>query len=147
MWRIDGKRFWSETGVVVPGDNLAEMFWNGVAKRGGRTLFRQKKYGLWQSLTWNEVGTIVREAGLGLLELGFQVGETSSILGNTRQEWLFSDLAVLSCGGVSSGIYPTDAASQVEYLAQDSNSVVLFVEDDEQLDKALEVREIGRAHV
>jgi long-chain acyl-CoA synthetase len=117
------------------------MFWNGVAKRGDMTLFRQKKYGLWQSLSWREVGEIVHEAGMGLLELGFAVGETTSILGNTRQEWLFSDLAVLSCGGISSGIYPTDAASQVEYLTQDSNSVILFVEDDEQLDKALEVRE------
>jgi long-chain acyl-CoA synthetase len=129
------------TKVVVPGDNLPEMFWNAVAKRGERTLFRQKKYGLWQSLSWNEVAAIVREAGMGLLELGFEVGETTSILGNTRQEWLFSDLAVLSCGGISSGIYPTDAASQVEYLMQDSNSVIIFVEDDEQLDKALEVRE------
>jgi len=141
MWQIDGKRYWAERNVVVPGDNLPEMFWNAVAMRGDKTLFRQKKYGLWQTLSWNEVGAIVREAGMGLLELGFEVGETTSILGNTRQEWLFSDLAVLSCGGISSGIYPTDAASQVEYLIQDSNSVVLFVEDDEQLDKALEVRE------
>jgi long-chain acyl-CoA synthetase len=141
MWQLDGKRYWAEDRIVVPGDNLAEMFWNAVALRGERTLFRQKKFGLWQSLSWNEVATIVREAGMGLLELGFAVGETTSILGNTRQEWLFSDLAVLSCGGISSGIYPTDAASQVEYLMQDSNSVVLFVEDDEQLDKALEVRE------
>jgi long-chain acyl-CoA synthetase len=141
MWQLDGKRYWAEERIVVPGDNLAEMFWNGVAQRGERTLFRQKKFGLWQSLSWNEVASIVREAGMGLLELDFAVGETTSILGNTRQEWLFSDLAVLSCGGISSGIYPTDAASQVEYLMQDSNSVVLFVEDDEQLDKALEVRE------
>ncbi|WP_310451340.1 long-chain fatty acid--CoA ligase [Sulfuritalea sp.] len=141
MWRLDGKHYWAEERIVVPGDNLPEMFWNAVALRGERTLFRQKKYGLWQSLSWNAVGEIVREAGMGLLELGFEVGETTSILGNTRQEWLFSDLAVLSCGGISSGIYPTDAASQVEYLMQDSNSVLLFVEDDEQLDKALEVRE------
>ena len=141
MWRLDGKHYWAEERVVVPGDNLPEMFWNAVALRGEKTLFRQKKYGLWQSLSWNAVGEIVREAGMGLLELGFEVGETTSILGNTRQEWLFSDLAVLSCGGISSGIYPTDAASQVEYLMQDSNSVLLFVEDDEQLDKALEVRE------
>jgi long-chain acyl-CoA synthetase len=141
MWQLDGKRYWAEHDIVVPGDNLPEMFWNAVAKRGDATLFRQKKYGLWQSLSWNEVGAIVREAGMGLLELGFEIGETASILGNTRQEWLFSDLAVLSCGGISSGIYPTDAASQVEYLTQDSNSVILFVEDDEQLDKALEVRE------
>ena len=141
MWQLDGKRYWSEERIVLPGDNLAEMFWNGVAKRGDLTLFRQKKYGLWQSLSWNEVGAIVREAGMGLLELGLEVGETTSILGNTRQEWLFSDLAALSCGCISSGIYPTDAASQVEYLMQDSSSVMLFVEDDEQLDKALEVRE------
>ncbi|KAF0164366.1 MAG: putative acyl-CoA ligase [Rhodocyclaceae bacterium] len=141
MWQLDGKRYWAEHDIVVAGDNLPEMFWNAVAKRGDLTLFRQKKYGLWQSLSWNEVGEIVREAGMGLLELGFEVGETASILGNTRQEWLFSDFAVLSCGGISSGIYPTDAASQVEYLTQDSNSVMLFVEDDEQLDKALEVRE------
>ena len=141
MWKLDGKRYWAEERVVVPGDNMAEMFWNGVAQRGELTLFRQKKFGLWQSLSWNQVGVIVREAGMGLIELGFGVGETASILGNTRQEWLFSDLALLSCGGVSSGIYPTDAAPQVEYLTGDSNSVLIFVEDDEQLDKVLEVRE------
>ncbi|MCF8198341.1 MAG: long-chain fatty acid--CoA ligase [Sulfuritalea sp.] len=141
MWQLDGKRYWSEQRVVVPGDNLPEMFWNAVAQRGSLTLFRQKEYGLWQSLSWTDVGKIVREVGMGLIELGLGVGETVSVLGNTRQEWLFSDLAILSCGGISSGIYPTDAASQVEYLTQDSNSVMLFVEDDEQLDKALEVRE------
>ncbi|RYF29892.1 MAG: long-chain fatty acid--CoA ligase, partial [Comamonadaceae bacterium] len=54
--------------------------------------------------------------------------------------WVLCDLAVLSCGGVSNGIYPTDAASQVHYICEDSRTTVLFVEDDEQLDKALEVR-------
>lgn len=63
-----------------------------------------------------------------------------SILSNTVIEWVLADLAVLSCGGVSNGIYPTDAASQVHYLCEDSRTTVLFVEDDEQLDKALEVR-------
>jgi long-subunit acyl-CoA synthetase (AMP-forming) len=71
MWQLDGKRYWAEERTVVPGDNMAEMFWNGVAKRGELTMFRQKKYGLWQSLSWNEVGAIVREAGMGLIELGF----------------------------------------------------------------------------
>jgi long-chain acyl-CoA synthetase len=53
---------------------------------------------------------------------------------------VLADLAVLSCGGVSNGIYPTDATTQVQYLCEDSRSSILFVEDDEQLDKALEVR-------
>ena len=140
MWKLDGKRYWAEHDIVMAGDTLPALFWNAVAKRGDAVWLRQKKYGLWQSLSWNAIGAIVREAAQGLLELGFGVGETASVLGNTRQEWLFSDLAILSCGGISSGIYPTDAATQVEYLLADSNSVVLFAEDEEQLDKALEVR-------
>ena len=142
MWKLDGKRYWAEHDIVMAGDTLPALFWNAVAKRGDAVWLRQKKYGLWQSLSWNAIGAIVREAAQGLLELGFGVGETASVLGNTRQEWLFSDLAILSCGGISSGIYPTDAATQVEYLLADSNSVVLFAEDEEQLDKALEVREM-----
>ena len=53
---------------------------------------------------------------------------------------MLADLAILSCGGVSNGIYPTDSAAQAHYLCEDSRSSVLFVEDEEQLDKALEVR-------
>jgi long-chain acyl-CoA synthetase len=49
-------------------------------------------------------------------------------------------MAILGAGGVSNGIYPTDAPEQVEYLCSDSGTVVVFVEDDEQLDKVLEVR-------
>jgi long-chain acyl-CoA synthetase len=61
-------------------------------------------------------------------------------LSNTVVEWVWADLAILSACGVSNGIYPTDASTQVHYLCEDSRTTVLFVEDDEQLDKALEVR-------
>jgi len=80
----------------------------------------------------------VREIAHGLLSLGLEHGQTASILSNTVVEWVLADLAVLSCGGVSSGIYPTDAAAQVHYLCDDSRTRVLFVEDEEQLDKALQ---------
>jgi len=141
MWKIDGKRYWATSAVVMPGETIPRMFWNAVQQRREKLIFRQKAFGLWQSLSWNELGEIAREVGMGLIELGFAPGERVSILGNTEQEWLFSDLGVLCAGGVSSGIYPTDAVTQVEYLMQDSESVFLFVEDEEQLDKALEVRE------
>ena len=141
MWKIDGKRFWAISTVVMPGETIPRMFWNAVQQRGEKLIFRQKAFGLWQSLSWRDLGEIVQEVGMGLVELGFAPGERVSILGNTEQEWLFSDLGTLCVGGVSSGIYPTDAVAQVEYLMQDSESVFLFVEDEEQLDKALEVRE------
>lgn len=141
MWSKDGKQFWSTTDIVVPGETLPRMFWNAAMQRGDAVICRQKQLGLWQSLSWRELAQQVREIGMGLIELKVGAGETASILGNTRREWLLSDLAILCVGGVSSGIYPTDAASQVAYLMEDSASVLLFVEDDEQLDKALEVRE------
>ena len=79
--------------------------------------------------------------GLGLVSLGLQRGEVVSILAETKPEWLYADMGVMGAGGVSNGIYPTDAAKQVEYILNDSGSRFLFVENEEQLDKYLEVRE------
>ena len=126
---------------VLDGDTISAMFWNAVARRGDTVWLREKHLGIWRSHSWGQVGEAVREISGGLMSLGFAAGDTASILSNTVMEWVLADLAVLSCGGVSNGIYPTDAASQVHYLCEDSRTSVLFVEDDEQLDKALEVRE------
>ncbi|WP_198085114.1 long-chain fatty acid--CoA ligase [Variovorax sp. E3] len=127
--------------VEVHGETVAEMFWNAARMRGERVFMRQKQLGIWRQWTWHQTAGAVREIGNGLLSLGFQTSECASILGNTVVEWLLADMAVLSCGGVSNGIYPTDAASQAQYLCDDSRTVILFVEDEEQLDKVLQIRE------
>ena len=129
------------TDVVLAGDTMAAMFWNGVAERGPQVWLREKDLGIWRSWTWTQVGEAVHEIAGGLMSLGFAPHDTASILSNTVVEWVLADLAVLSCGGVANGIYPTDAPAQVHYLCEDSRTRILFVEDDEQLDKALEVRE------
>jgi long-chain acyl-CoA synthetase len=126
--------------IVMAGETIPAMFWNAVAKRGPNVWMRQKHLGLWRSWTWNQTADAVREIAAGLMSLGFAKGDCASILANTVVEWVWADLAVLSAGGVSNGVYPTDAASQLKYLCEDSRTTVLFVEDDEQLDKALEVR-------
>ncbi len=125
---------------ALEGETLPVLFWNAVAQRGPRVWLRQKELGIWRSWTWAQTGEAVREVAGGLMSLGFKSGGTASILSNTVIEWVLVDMAVLSCGGVVNGIYPTDAASQVHYLCADSRTRILFVEDDEQLDKALEVR-------
>ena len=127
-------------GIVVAGETLSAMFWNAAAQRAGQVFMRQKKLGIWREWRWDQTAEAVREIGNGLLALGFDAGDCASIASNTVIEWVLADLAVLSAGGVSNGIYPTDAASQVHYLCEDSRTRVLFVEDEEQLDKALEVR-------
>ena len=139
LWKPD--RLQPSTDIVVPGDTIPAMFWNAVERRGPQVWMRQKELGIWRSWTWAQTAEAVREIAGGLMSLGFAPGDTASILSNTVIEWVLADLAVLSAGGVANGIYPTDAAPQVHYLCEDSRSTVLFVEDDEQLDKALEVRE------
>ena len=130
-----------ETRVVLEGDTITALFWNGVAQRQDQVWLRQKELGIWRSHSWQQTAEVVREIAAGLISLGFARGEVASILGNTTVDWVQADLAILSCAGVANGIYPTDAAEQVHYLCEDSATTVLFVEDDEQLDKALEVRD------
>jgi len=121
-------------------DTIPKVFWHGVKTRAAKTIFRQKDLGIWKSISWDELGRIAREIGMGLAALGYQPGEVVSILSNTNREWMCADLGALGAAGVVNGIYPTDAPAQVEYLLSDSGSVIAFVEDDEQLDKLLEVR-------
>jgi long-chain acyl-CoA synthetase len=129
-----------ETRVIVEGETIPALFWNAVALRGPRVWLRQKHLGLWRSWTWDQTAEAVREIAGGLLALGFAALDTASVQSNTVIEWVLADLAVLSCAGVANGIYPTDAPAQVQYLCEDSRTRILFVEDEEQLDKALEVR-------
>jgi long-chain acyl-CoA synthetase len=125
---------------VVPGETVPELFWNAVALRGDAVWMREKDLGLWRPWTWKQTAQAVREVACGMAALGFEAGDTASILSNTVVEWVVCDLAILCAGGVTNGIYPTDAAGQVHYLCEDSGTALLFVEDEEQLDKALEVR-------
>ena len=138
LW--DSSSVQPRTEVVVPGDTLPRVFWNAVARRADKVWLREKELGLWREWTWAQTGRAVREVAMGLASLGFEAGHTASILSNTVVEWVIADLAVLSAGGVSNGIYPTDSPSQVQYLCEDSATSILFVEDEEQLDKALAVR-------
>ncbi|TAN09599.1 MAG: long-chain fatty acid--CoA ligase [Burkholderiaceae bacterium] len=139
LW--DLSRLQASADTVVEGETMAAMFWNAAAARADKVWLREKALGIWRSWTWTQNAERVAEIAGGLMSLGFEAHHTSSILSNTVIEWVWCDLAVLSCGGISNGIYPTDAASQVQYLCEDSSTRVLFVEDDEQLDKALEARE------
>ena len=121
-------------------ETIPELFWQRVNELGDKPMMRQKDLGIWRAYSWNQVGVIVSEIAAGMVSLGFEPGEVASVLANTSREWVWADLAVQTAGGICNGIYPTDAAPQVKYLCDDSASVYLFVEGDEQLDKFLDVR-------
>jgi long-chain acyl-CoA synthetase len=130
-----------QTIEVAGCDTVPKLFHHRVAEWGARTAFREKRLGIWRATSWRDYGDRAKWTGLGLVSLGLQRGEVVSILAETMPEWLYADRGVMGAGGVSNGIYPTDAAKQVEYILNDSGSRFLFVENEEQLDKYLEVRE------
>ncbi len=108
-------------------------------ENGAATAHREKDLGIWQAYSWTDYLTHARHIGLGLRALGLQRGDVISILSEDNKEWMYCDMAAQCMGAVSSGVYTTDSASQLAYLVNDSGSKFLFVENEEQLDKFLEV--------
>jgi long-chain acyl-CoA synthetase len=122
-------------------DTIPKLFWHQVKARDARTAFREKELGIWRATSWHDYGERARAVGMGLVKLGLQRGDVVSILAETVPEWLYADMGTMGAGGVSNGIYPTDSAKQVEYIVNDSRSRFLFVENEEQLDKFIDIRE------
>ncbi len=116
------------------------LFWKKVGERGDSIAMREKDFGIWRSVTWAQYGDRARRVGVALRRLGMQRGDVVSVLSENVPEWIFTDMGVLGMGGITNGVYTTDSPRQVEYLVRDSRTRFLFVEDEEQLDKILEVR-------
>jgi len=121
-------------------DTLARHFWARTVDWAERAAMREKRFGIWQEYTWHDYGARARRAGMALRALGMAPGECVTIMSESRSEWLFAEMGAQCAGGISVGIYTTDSVQQVQFLLGDCRAVVHFVENDEQLDKILEVR-------
>jgi long-chain acyl-CoA synthetase len=120
-------------------DTLPKLFLKRSIERGERIAMREKDFGIWQSYSWNDYRERAFEIAHGLLSLGLQRGDVVSIQSEDCREWLWADIGAMLAGGVVNGIYPTYQSRQVEHALSDSNCRFLFVEDEEQLDKYLEI--------
>ena len=128
--------------VIVDGcDTLPKLFLKKSAERGDRVAMREKDFGIWQSYTWTDYRERAFEIAWGLIALGLRQGDVVSIQSEDCREWLWTDVGALLAGGVVNGIYPTYQCRQVEHTLTDSNCRYLFAEDEEQLDKFLEIEE------
>ena len=120
---------------------VPQMLMNRAAELGPRTAMRVKKLGLWHDLSWAEYGRRSRLAAQGLMALGLMPGDTVAVIGENCPEWLIADMGTMAAGGVTVGIYTTNAAVECLYILQHSEAKVFVVENEEQLDKALQVRQ------
>src|SRR3954467_4359020 len=126
--------------VLTVADTITRSFLRAAETRGDKPAIREKKFGIWHPTSWQQWLQISKDIAYALHATGFRPGDVASIMANAVPEWVYADMGILCAGGVSSGIYPTDSAAQVEYLINDSSTKVIFVEDEEQLDKVLVCR-------
>jgi len=131
-----------KTLIAIDGcDTIPRLFWKRVQDHRDKIALREKDFGIWNEYSWKDWGDQARLVGMGLKALGLKRGDSCSIASEINKEWMFADLGIICAGGITNGVYPTDAPDQVEYLINDSASRFYFAEDEEQLDKVLEVRE------
>jgi long-chain acyl-CoA synthetase len=114
---------------------MADLALLAARKHAGHTALKYKNGDQWTDVSFEEFGDTVRETALGLMSLGLEKGDRVSILSNTRPEWAYACFSILSAGGVSVSIYQTNSPSEVQYVANHSESKVIFAEDAEQLAK------------
>jgi long-chain acyl-CoA synthetase len=117
--------------------SLGRLLWDRVGQLGERPAQRVKVGGAWRDVSWRALGEEVREVALGLIALGRQPGDAVGILSQSRAEWVRADFAILAAGGVTIPVYPTYPPETLAYIIRDSETRTLFVEDEQQLAKAL----------
>src|SRR5882724_1537778 len=113
------------------------------ARRFGRrrVALREKKYGIWQEVTWEQYAAQVRAVALGLAQFGFERGDTVAVISGNRPAWLYVELAAQSVGAIPLGIFVDSLPEHVKRVLDHSQARAVLVEDQEQADKVLSVRE------
>jgi long-chain acyl-CoA synthetase len=137
-----------ETATVAAGatagvgsKTIADLMPVAVGEHGSRRAVLYKDGSGWSSKTYSEVGEIVRDLALGLMDLGVERGDKVAILANTRPEWSYFDFAALTAGATVVPIYQTNSPEECRYVLENSDSKVVIVEDSEQIQKVRAVRD------
>ena len=120
---------------------LPSVFVARAQRYGSRKVaLREKQYGIWQEVTWEQYYAHVRAVCLGLLELGLRRGDKVAVISGNRPAWLYTELAAQSAGAIPLGIFVDNLPHQVQFILEHSEARFVMVEDQEQADKVLAVR-------
>src|SRR6202012_2495995 len=120
--------------------NLAQLFLQRVEKSGEREAFRIPENGDWTSISWKQAADRIEPLAAGLLSLGVEPEDRIGIPSTPRLEWILADLAILCSGAATTTVYPSTNAEDTAYILADSDSKIVFAEDDSQLKKLTERR-------
>ena len=108
---------------------------------------REKRFGIWNPITWLDFSNKVTHFALGLKTMGLKDGDKVAIIGDNKPEWIIAEFGCMAAGGIPTGVYPDSLAEEVQYLISFSDARYLVVRDQEQVDKILVIWEKIRGKV
>ncbi|HEY5789329.1 MAG TPA: AMP-binding protein [Gammaproteobacteria bacterium] len=120
-------------------DTFPKLLLEHAQKRGGQPAIREKDFGIWQAWTWAEVNAEIQALAGGLAALGFQPGDKLAIVGDNRPQLYWAMIAAQSLGGVPVPVYQDSVADEMQYILDHAEVRFAVVEDQEQVDKLLEI--------
>jgi long-chain acyl-CoA synthetase len=120
-------------------DTFPKLLLRNAAQFGGRTALREKRLGIWHETSWAQYRDQVRDLSLGFTALGIGRGDKVAILGDNRPSWICSELAAQAAGAASVGIYQDSNLNEVAYVIDHCDAAAVVAEDQEQVDKILEM--------
>ena len=124
------------------GDTWPKILKYNAEKYGDKHIaMRCKHHGIWQTYSWKDYYLNVKYLALGLLSLGFQPGDKLLIIGDNEPQWYYGELAGQANHGVVAGLYSDLTPPEIKYLATNSEARFAIVEDQEQVDKLLQIKE------
>ena len=122
-------------------DTLPKLLHNHVRLRPDRDAMREKDLGIWQSWTWAEAALEIRKLACGLASLGIKRGDKMAIIGDNRPRLYWGMTAAQALGAVPVPLYQDSVADEMAFVLDNADVRIALVEDQEQVDKLLEVLE------
>jgi long-chain acyl-CoA synthetase len=122
-------------------DTLPKLVRSNYEKWGDGIAMAKKSFGIWQRYTWKDYYEKVKYFSLGLISLGLEPGDRVCIIGNNEPEWFWGEFAAQAGGGIATGIFVNAIPSKVKYIAEHSGIKFAIVNDQEQTDKLLEIKD------
>jgi long-chain acyl-CoA synthetase len=126
--------------VMVEPATLPQLIKNNSLKWPKVPAMCMKKLGIWQRYHWGEYFNKVKYFSLGMIGLGLVPGDVVAIIGDNEPEWFWGEFGVQAAGGIATGIFVDSVLSEVQHIANHSGARFALVNDQEQVDKFLELR-------
>ena len=128
--------------ILKTHDTFPKLLVRNAETFGDRKVaMREKEFGIWQEFSWKEYHDHVKYFSLGMVSLGLQAGDKVAIIGDNRPEWVWGEVAAQAAGAVPLGLYQDSTLKEVSYIIDHSDASFVLAEDQEQVDKILDMKE------